>query len=202
MPRTTHSVAYPLLPISIIVGVAMLAMAGLQALPEAWRILLRYDRQAVAQGQVWRLLTAHFVHLGWSHLALNLAGLGLGTWLFGADRSPKRWLIATLVSAIVCGSGLWLLSPGVGWCVGLSGVLHGLMIVGFGSWIISGDRWAWALLGAVLLKLGWEQFGGTMPWSEAMSGGSVITDAHLWGALGGGLFLAGEALWRQWVSRV
>lgn len=198
MPRVTVSDAFPLLPISIIVGVAMISMAGLQLMPDSWRLLLQYDRQAVGQGQVWRLLSAHFVHLGWSHLALNLAGLGLGTWLFGADRSPGRWLSATLVSAIACGAGLWLFSPGVGWCVGLSGVLHGLMIVGFGGWAVSGDRWAWALLSAVVLKLGWEQFGGDMPWAEAMSGGSVITDAHLWGALGGSVFLVGETLWRRW----
>ena len=35
----------------------------------------RYDRGALASGELWRLVTAHLVHLSWGHLWLNLAAL-------------------------------------------------------------------------------------------------------------------------------
>lgn len=177
-------------------------MTLVQAMPAEWHLALRYERAGIAAGEWWRIVTGHFVHLGWSHLALNMGGLGLGTWLFGADRSPASWLIATLASAVACGAGLWWLSPYVVWCVGLSGVLHGLMVVGFGGWILAGERSAWLLLGVVLAKLAWERWGGDMPWAEAMAGGRVVTDAHLWGAAGGALYLAAGTFWRRWRSRV
>ncbi len=180
----------------------MLVMVLIQALPVHWQQALRYERAGVGAGEVWRLLTGHFVHLGWPHLALNMAGLGLGTWLFGADRSPRQWLVATLTSALACGIGLYLFSPTVSWCVGLSGVLHGLMVVGFGGWIIAGERWAWWLMAVVVGKMAWEQLGGSMPWADSLAGGSVITEAHVWGALGGGLFLAGDAVWKRVRGRV
>jgi rhomboid family GlyGly-CTERM serine protease len=186
----------------LVVALSMVVMAALQAMPEAWRNGLRYDRAAVNAGEIWRLVSGHFVHLGWKHLALNLAGLGLGTWLFGADRSPAAWLMATLISALACGIGLWWLSPAVGWCVGLSGILHGLMVVGFGGWILAGENRAWGLLGVVVAKLAWERFGGEMPWADTLAGGRVITDAHLWGAAGGILFLGADAAWRRLRARV
>lgn len=191
-----------MLPISAIVAISMMAMAALQAMPLAWQHALRYDRDAIAAGQWWRLLSAHFIHLNWSHLTLNLAGLGLGTWLFGSDRSPRRWLLATTMAAAGCGLGLYWFAPSVGWCVGLSGVLHGLMVVGFGGWALAGDRWALVLLAVVVGKMTWEQLGGSMPWAASMAGGTVITAAHVWGAAGGALYLAGEAIWCQWRPRV
>lgn len=197
MPSATVRQPYSMRPIAQVVVGSMLVMAVLQAMPETFRVALRYDRTGIGAGEYWRILSGHFVHLSWRHLVLNLTGLGLGAWLFGPDRSPLQWLLATLVSALACGLGLWWFSPDVGWCVGLSGVLHGLMIVGFGGWIIGGDRRAWAFLGVVLAKLWWEQAGGDMPWANTMAGGRVVTDAHLWGAAGGALFLGVEAAWRH-----
>lgn len=183
-------------PIWWIVIASCVVMTALQASPTPWQHALRYDRDAVSQGEIWRIITGHFLHLGWSHLALNLAGLLLGTWLFSQDRTPRQWLLATFVTALACGLGLWLWSPQVAICVGLSGVLHGFMIIGFGGWALEGERRALIFLALVIGKMAWEQTGGTMPWEAAMAGGAVITDAHVWGALGGGAYLVGEAIWR------
>jgi rhomboid family GlyGly-CTERM serine protease len=193
---------FSLRPISLIVAVSIVAMTAFQAMPVPWRNAIRYDRAAIGTGETWRLVTGHFVHLGWGHLALNMAGLALGTWLFGADRSPVQWVTATILSAVACGAGLWLFSPSVGWCVGLSGVLHGLMVVGFGGWMLAGDRWAAGLLAIVVAKMTWEQIGGGMPWESALAGGPVITDAHVWGATGGALFLAGDSVWKRLRAQV
>ena len=183
-------------PIGLIVAAFVLLMAVFQALPAEQRDWLRYDRDAILAGQYYRLVSGHFVHLGWQHFALNIAGLVLGTWLFGPDRPPLEWTLAGIVLALLCGAGLLLFSPEVRWCVGLSGVLHGFMSLGFGGWALAGDRVALALLAIVIVKMTWEQLGGAMPWEASLAGGRVITDAHVWGAVGGGLFLAGATALR------
>src|SRR5262245_13977247 len=50
---------------------------------DAIRMELRYERAAVFRGELWRLVTGHIVHLGWSHTLLNLAGLALVWMLCG-----------------------------------------------------------------------------------------------------------------------
>jgi len=37
--------------------------------------VLRYERAAIAGGEVWRLVSCHFVHLGWAHCLLNVGGV-------------------------------------------------------------------------------------------------------------------------------
>ena len=44
-------------------------------------------------------------------------------------------------------------------------------------------------------KLVWEQLAGPLPGSESASGGAVIVDAHLYGAMGG--VLATLLMWRR-----
>jgi rhomboid family GlyGly-CTERM serine protease len=185
-----------------IVGFSMAVMGLLQISPADWQMALRYDREAVAAGQLWRLLSGNFVHLGWAHLGLNLLGLALGTWLFAPDRSATQWLLATLVAALSVNLGLFWFTPGVHWCVGLSGVLHGLMVVGFGGWALQGERYAWGFLALIAAKMTWEQLGGDMPWTEDLAGGAVVVSAHLWGAVGGLLYLGGVAFWRHFRPRV
>ena len=41
------------------------------------------------------------------------------------------------------------------------------------------------LLLLLVAKISWEQFSGPVPGSELTSGGPVVVDAHLYGALGG-----------------
>lgn len=50
------------------------------ALPESLRIACEYDRQALADGETWRLWTAHFVHFSVRHAGVDLltfAAIGL-----------------------------------------------------------------------------------------------------------------------------
>jgi rhomboid family GlyGly-CTERM serine protease len=138
----------------------------------------------IAAGELWRLVSAHFVHLGASHLVLNLAGLGLVWFLVGHTLGARAWLVVWIASIIAVSAGLWVLEPQLLWYVGLSGVLHGLLAAGI---IADFDNRAetWALALVLAGKLGWEQFIGPLPGSEAASGGTVIVNAHLYGAVGG-----------------
>jgi len=176
----------------LIAGMALLiALAGPHA--SQW---LRYDRTAILHGQWWRLLTGNFVHLGWSHLWLNLAGWLLVWLLFQAQIPVKTWISATVFCSLGVGLGLLWGSPHIVWYVGLSGVLHGYFVVGALLSIRMGYRFELLLLALVIAKLTWEQNVGPLPGSEKYSGGHVVVDAHLYGAISGALL---AVLPRRWV---
>ncbi|TNF36792.1 MAG: rhombosortase, partial [Gammaproteobacteria bacterium] len=149
---------------------------------------LRFDRDLIAQGHLWLVISGHLVHLNWHHFWLNMAGLLLVAIFFHGYCSTGMWLLQLLWSALLVSLGLYVLNPELSAYVGLSGVLHGLFIVG--AWYearrhpLSG----WVLLLLLVVKLVWEQLSGALPGSEAMTGGHVVVDAHLYGAISGGLF--------------
>lgn len=155
---------------------------------------LRYDRIAIQHAQLWRIITAHFTHLGWSHLAMNLAGLALIWAIFGNQISTGRWLMIFLVGAIGTSVCLYLFNPQLRWYVGLSGVLHTLFIAGCLA-DLKHRRWdSRILLALVIAKLVYEQVWGPMPGSESTAGGRVVVDAHLYGAIFGFLAIGVYAL--------
>jgi len=145
---------------------------------------LRYERTAIATGEWWRLLTCHLVHFDLRHLALNLAGFGLLWWLFVADARPRDWFGVALAAALAVGVGLYVLEPGVGWYLGLSGVLHGAWAA---AAVFAWRRWPLEAIvtGALLCaKLIAERALG--PLSGTLDPAlPVIVAAHLYGALGG-----------------
>lgn len=158
-------------------------LAGLAG--ESGELALRYERGAVVSGEYWRLISGHFVHLGWSHLALNLAGLLLVWLLFERQLSLGQWSFVTLLSILVMDAGFFYLDRGLGWYVGLSGLLHGLFAAGAvaETWRTGGQ--GYLLLAFLVGKLLWEQLVGPLPLTEQSAGGPVIVNAHLYGALGG-----------------
>ena len=159
------------------------------------REVLAYSRPDVASGELWRLVTSHFVHLGWTHMFLNIAGLALVAWLVGGVFNWGRWLMVTVITIAAIDAGFWLVYTELDWYVGLSGMLHGLLVAGLYSGIREKDRESIVLLGFVLAKLTWEQLSGPLPGSESTSGGDVIVNAHLYGTIGGAI--AGALLWRR-----
>lgn len=174
----------------------MLVLVLIEAAPASLRDGLRYERAALAAGQWWRLGTAHLVHLGWAHLAMNLAGL-TGLWLLYVERARAgQWALVAAGSALAIGAGLYFYVPDVGWYVGLSGVLHGVWAAAaVAMWPVSRleSLAALALLAGRLL-LEWHYGalsagpGSTLP---------VVTAAHRFGALGGVCCAAGLRLWRK-----
>ena len=152
---------------------------------------LQYDRAAIAAGGWWRLLTAHAVHLDLHHLLLNELGLVLVWALFAGDFDAVDWLIIVFSAALAISSGLWWLSPAVGWYVGASGILHAMMAAGVARHMVSREWDRWILFGAGLFKLALEQYQHHLGKGAAL----VVVDAHIYGAAAG--FLVGAALcWR------
>lgn len=162
---------------------ALILLLGL--LGEPARELLAWSRPGIADGEAWRLLSGHFVHLAWSHLLLNLAGLWLVWYLVVDAWRTLEWLLIASVILVVIDLGFWLLEPRLVWYVGLSGVLHGLLAAGALRGLYE-RRVEGALLAVVLAaKIVFEQIVGPLPGSEASTGGPVIVAAHLYGVIGG-----------------
>lgn len=152
-------------------------------------VWLRYDRSGILSGEVWRLITGHLIHLGWSHLLMNMIGLLLIWLLFGHLIRVRSWLLICTFSAIGVSGGMLLFNSELKWYVGLSGVLHGMFVAGAVVSVRAGYRAELLLLLGLVAKLGWEQVVGPLPGSAEFAGGNVIVDAHLYGAISGFLLV-------------
>jgi rhomboid family GlyGly-CTERM serine protease len=187
----------------IVKGLAHWQVAGLLAalcvamglFGEAGRETFMYNRMSVADGEYWRLLSAHFVHLGPTHLVLNLAGLVLVWLLVGRYFTTVQWLAVSSITIVATSAAFWFIDRSLLWYVGLSGVLHGLLMAGAmrGFRVLPSE--SAIILAIVAAKLAYEQIAGPMPGSESVSGGDVVVNAHLFGAIGGAI--AAVALWRS-----
>lgn len=149
-----------------------------------------FDRDLLIQGQYWRLLTAHFVHLNIIHLVLNLAGLSLVLVIFDRTWSWRAWMILIVCSAIIQSLAFYWFLPEVKAYVGFSGVIHSLYVAGTVSFLKhSQDRpLGVILLALVTLKLLTENMGQGISVTENMIGGHVLVEAHLYGAIVGLMF--------------
>jgi len=157
--------------------------------------LLRFDRALIEHWQLWRLISGHFTHLNWNHFLLNMAGLSMVAFFFSSYKSSGYWILAILFISLFSSVGM-LLDHQFQRYVGFSAVLHGLFIIG-GRWEVR----RYPLSGAVLLviiigKVIYEQIYGALPGSESMTGGRVAVNAHLYGALAGGLYV-----FKDWLKR-
>lgn len=186
---------WPLLVIAV--PCLFLALGG-----ELVREALRYDRTMIVGGQVWRLVTGNFVHFGWGHLAEDMAGLVL-LWLLFEDALPGwRTPAVVLAGSVAVGLGLLVGNPGLDWYVGISGALDALWAAGSLGLVRRHDRFGWILIGLLLTKLTYEQLFGPLPFSSVTTGGAVIVDAHLYGALAGTLIGFGGSLpWGRIIQR-
>ncbi len=178
----------------VVLVIALLCFC-IAAFGDAARELLRYERVAIAEGEYWRLLSAHFAHLGYPHLALNLAGLLLVWLLVGRLYSTWRCLLVAAFSIVVMDAGFWFVDSEMRWYVGLSGLLHGLLLAGAIAGFRSLPVESIVIAALVVAKLAYEQIVGPLPGSESVAGAAVVVNAHLYGAIGGALAAAAIMRW-------
>ena len=141
-------------------------------------------------GETWRAITCHLTHLGWSHLLLNVFGL-IGVWsLYGNAFNAVTWTIIFLLCAIGISIGFGIFDSKLEHYVGLSGVLHGLLGAGATYHLFSKKRRepgfpieSLFVLAALCLKVSYEKLVGSVPITRAMSGGEVVINSHLYGAI-------------------
>ena len=168
---------------------AVLFLSWFEPISSHW---LMYDRELIEAGQVWRLFTAHFVHLSTTHMLGNALGLILLGYIAAKYLNNLLGMALLVWCVVVVGLGLYWYADYLQRYVGLSGVLHGLLLVApFVSRYYSG-RIASAFLIIILLKVIWEQ----SPYYDDMAlvgtiGGRVEANAHLMGVIAGLTFLMG-----------
>jgi rhomboid family GlyGly-CTERM serine protease len=83
-----------------------------------------FDRKAVLQGEVWRLLSSHFVHFNDTHLAYNMLAFGVAGWIV-ERKSYLHFAILYVLMALVISSSLFILKPTMSYYGGLSGMACG-----------------------------------------------------------------------------
>jgi len=170
------------LPMALLGCAIIIAFLG-----DAGRVWLSYDRPEIAAGELWRLLSGHFVHLGISHLIWDAAGFLLIWYLVGQSFSRMQWVIVSLVTIVGIDLGFWFLEPNLSWYVGLSGLSHGVLAAGIVGSLKSGRVDMWILGAALVAKLVYEALVGPLPGSAESSGGTVIVAAHVYGAIAGAI---------------
>jgi len=155
----------------------------------------RYERRFVVAGEWWRLVSASFIHLGWSHMLLNFAALTLIAFLFRFTFPARIWWTAILGCSLGTCMGLLALNPDIEWYVGLSGMLHGILALGLMA--SAGEyRWLAAIGGGCLVaKLLAEQLAGPIPITAQLTGPAVVPASHLYGAVSGAIIGSFRYLW-------
>ena len=183
------------LPLLLFAVPAMLV--ALASASPGWLVL---DRDALADGELWRLWTGHWVHFSASHLLWNLAVLvTAGTWLERVR--PGALIRHALVAPPLIGLAILAGEPGLQTYGGLSALATGtVVLLALQQWRTPGaNRWFWAgVLALVALKCVGDLLHlgpGFARYDEATV--RTSTTAHAAGAIAAALqFAAGQ--WRKW----
>ncbi|WP_083329187.1 rhombosortase [Marinobacter salinus] len=145
---------------------------------------LQYQHDFAQSGEVWRLVSAHFVHLDWPHFLLNLLGLWLLWLLVGKAFNMDQWLLLIVLLSVSITMGLRIWSPEVDWYVGLSGLLYGMLAIGLVMRIQNLKSPLTFLFFLVLLKAFLDSFFGPLTLID-LTEHRVVSDAHVYGIVSG-----------------
>lgn len=160
---------------------------------------LVFDRSAIGQGELWRLLSGHWVHVDSAHALWDITALALTGYLL-EERGRLRLAQAALASMLTVDAAIWWLKPELELYCGLSGMLNTLVVLALA------DRWRqcpsllYPLVALVLaLKLLLETWEGQSllletPWPS-------LPLAHLAGCGAGLIFLGLETYFRHKVPK-
>ncbi len=169
-------------------GLVALAPPFLRSLVEA----LQFDRQAIIDGQVWRMLTGNLVHWSVEHFLLDVGAFAVVGWLYERQLQPHYpWLL--LASGTAVGCGVFVLMPQLEIYRGLSGVDSGqfaaALCVECGLAVSQRRRWLWVGPAAFifLTKIFYEATSGQLFFgTEALGSIGLPTPmAHIAGATAG-----------------
>ncbi len=161
--------------------IALLAIVPLGISPEGG-LAVGTLAEALAAGQVWRLLSPAFLHFGWMHLIFNMLWL----WYFGRQveslQGSGRMLLLVVAAGI--GGNLAQYAAGTALFGGMSGVDFALL--GY-VWLMSrrlpGSGFFVPQM-LVVFMLGWMVFTMT-DMAGAVGFGNVANEAHLGGLVVG-----------------
>jgi rhomboid family GlyGly-CTERM serine protease len=154
---------------------------------------LQFDRHAVAGGELWRLVTSHFVHWSGDHLFWDTLAFGMLGWLCERD-GVRPVLRCVALSAVLIPLTLWFAVPQMATYRGLSGIdsaLFALLAVRVGRQSLTERDWlklsvAGIVAGGFAAKVGFEFVtGATLFVDSAAVGMTPVPLAHVVGGLVG-----------------
>lgn len=106
-------------------GAFALVAVGLQLLP-GWAEQLRFTRPAFADGAIWQLFTAQWVHLTLAHALVNAMAAVLLCWLLAPWVAVRRQLLS-FAGGLVGVAVVLALDSNCQYYAGASGALHGVL---------------------------------------------------------------------------
>ena len=145
--------------------------------------------------EFWRLWTAHWVHVGWMHFALNLLAFMCLPFIFPRVRVWHFAAMLLLLPPLISLSFYFFLAD-IEAYAGLSGVLHGMFTtIAIVHLLYRKERmFATLVLLMILAKLIWENTFGSSNTAELI-GSPILVEAHLlgviWGIVIAALYLIG-----------
>ena len=135
--------------------------------------------------EIWRLWTAHWVHVGWIHFALNMLAFMCLPFIFPRARVWHFVALLLILPPLISLSFYYFLAD-IEAYAGLSGVLHGMFTaIAIVHLLYRKERmFASLVLFLILGKLIWENtFGGST--TAELIGSPVLVEAHLLGVIWG-----------------
>ncbi len=172
------------LPVAVVLAIVLV-----QFFPAA-QAMLQFDRHAVQDGQVWRVLTCHLTHWSWSHLAADLAAFVALCWL-GRGR-PYRLFAMLAASFAAVGLTVDFGAGDIAIYRGLSGVNYALLGWVLVTLVVEAGRLTRitciSLLVVVAVKIAFEVAGaGLIPGIGLPDGIATVGVAHAAGLIVGTL---------------
>lgn len=146
----------------------------------------QYNRYIVGQGvQLYRLVTAHFMHTGEFHLVFNIIAL----WFIGLlhSRHYKLWQWCLMFPMLMAGTmaGIHYLDPNIAYYIGLSGILHGLVVIGAIADLHCKLRSGYVLLLLLVIKIALDELNIGFPNFQMLIQADIPTNANIFGTLTG-----------------
>jgi membrane associated rhomboid family serine protease len=138
------------------------------------------------------IVTLPFLHASFGHLVGNTLPLIVLLFLLAGSRA-KSWMIV-LEIAILSGVLVWLLGRDANY-VGASALIYGLI-----AFLLLGGYLERRPIPIVVAAITFLFYGGSLLWGLVPRPGPVAWDAHLWGAVAGGVVafhLARPIKWRR-----
>ena len=107
--------------------IGVIALCIVSSKVNALSSLFVYDREAIFRGELWRLITSHFVHFGSMHLIYNIVVFGIIGWIIEC-KGYKYFGLLCLLMACSISATLIVHDPDMVFFGGLSGIACGSIV--------------------------------------------------------------------------